>query len=158
MVGLLHSCDGSMNLVLQEAVERIIRPIEDEEPSEEVPLGLYIILGEGSRRGAGRNETYLSKERNHERIPGVGLGSWRRGFYAASQRDGLCAQHTALEQHHKTSDVESGCIQSASRQATRNGKRIYMHTWTTRYPRKRNDTLSMSSLINVPCAFADPSD
>ncbi|CAN9314775.1 unnamed protein product [Alternaria alternata] len=46
MVGLLHSCDGSMNLVLQEAVERIIRPIEDEEPSEEVPLGLYIIRGD----------------------------------------------------------------------------------------------------------------
>ncbi|KAI1532301.1 LSM1 Small nuclear ribonucleoprotein snRNP [Pyrenophora tritici-repentis] len=46
MVGKLHSCDGSMNLVLQEAVERIIRPLEEEVPSEEVPLGLYIIRGD----------------------------------------------------------------------------------------------------------------
>ncbi|KAF1838043.1 LSM-domain-containing protein [Decorospora gaudefroyi] len=46
MVGLLHSCDGSMNLVLQDAVERIIRPVDEDVPSEEVPLGLYIIRGD----------------------------------------------------------------------------------------------------------------
>jgi hypothetical protein len=44
------------------------------------------------------------------------------------------------------------------RQAILDGGRIYMHIWRTRYPRKRKDTLSMSSLINIACAFADPSD
>lgn len=50
MVGTLESCDGSMNLVLSSAVERIIRPRvddpEDDVPSEEVSLGLYIIRGD----------------------------------------------------------------------------------------------------------------
>jgi len=46
MVGTLASCDGSMNLVLADAVERIIRPREEDLKSEEVPLGLYIIRGD----------------------------------------------------------------------------------------------------------------
>lgn len=46
MIGTLFSCDGSMNLVLQDAIERIIRPREDGVPSEEVPLGLYIVRGD----------------------------------------------------------------------------------------------------------------
>lgn len=46
MVGILLSCDGSMNIVLQAAVERITRPCDEEVPSEEVPLGLYIIRGD----------------------------------------------------------------------------------------------------------------
>ena len=46
MVGTLTSCDGSMNLVLADAVERIIRPREEDLKSEEVPLGLYIIRGD----------------------------------------------------------------------------------------------------------------
>jgi U6 snRNA-associated Sm-like protein LSm8 len=46
MVGTLTSCDGSMNLVLADAVERIIRPREEEIESEEVKLGLYIIRGD----------------------------------------------------------------------------------------------------------------
>ena len=46
MVGILKSCDGSMNLVLADAVERIIRPREEDLKSEEVPLGLYIIRGD----------------------------------------------------------------------------------------------------------------
>lgn len=32
--------------VLQNAVERVIRPVEDPEPSVEVPLGLYIVRGD----------------------------------------------------------------------------------------------------------------
>lgn len=32
--------------VLQNAVERVIRPAEDPEPSVEVPLGLYIVRGD----------------------------------------------------------------------------------------------------------------
>jgi small nuclear ribonucleoprotein (snRNP)-like protein len=46
MIGTLHSCDGSMNLVLQSAIERIIRPRDEEVASEEVPLGLYIVRGD----------------------------------------------------------------------------------------------------------------
>lgn len=32
--------------VLEGAIERVIRPAEDDEPSQEVPLGLYIIRGD----------------------------------------------------------------------------------------------------------------
>jgi U6 snRNA-associated Sm-like protein LSm8 len=32
--------------VLQNCVERVIRPAEDDDPSVEVPLGLYILRGE----------------------------------------------------------------------------------------------------------------
>ena len=47
MVGTLLSCDGSMNIVLGDAVERIIRPVDESgTPSEEVPLGLYIVRGD----------------------------------------------------------------------------------------------------------------
>lgn len=46
MVGTLFSCDGSMNLVLIGAVERVVRPREEGIPSEEVPLGLYIVRGD----------------------------------------------------------------------------------------------------------------
>lgn len=35
-----------MPQVLQNAVERVIRPVEDPEPSVEVPLGLYIVRGD----------------------------------------------------------------------------------------------------------------
>lgn len=63
-MGNLFSCDHQTNLVprlllpihvhmptlllqvLEGAIERVIRPVEDEEPSQEVPLGLYIIRGD----------------------------------------------------------------------------------------------------------------
>lgn len=32
--------------VLEGAIERVIRPVEDDEPSQEVPLGLYIVRGD----------------------------------------------------------------------------------------------------------------
>ncbi|KAH7116168.1 hypothetical protein B0J11DRAFT_119058 [Dendryphion nanum] len=47
MVGTLMSCDNSMNIVLSDAVERIIRPADETgHSSEEVPLGLYIVRGD----------------------------------------------------------------------------------------------------------------
>ncbi|KAK2611085.1 hypothetical protein N8I77_004461 [Diaporthe amygdali] len=46
LVGTLISADNQTNLVLQNAIERVIRPVEDPEPSVEVPLGLYIVRGD----------------------------------------------------------------------------------------------------------------
>lgn len=46
LIGTLISADNQTNLVLQNAVERVIRPAEDPEPSMEVPLGLYIVRGD----------------------------------------------------------------------------------------------------------------
>lgn len=37
---------NAISQVLQNAVERVIRPVEDPEPSVEVPLGLYIVRGD----------------------------------------------------------------------------------------------------------------
>ncbi|ORY19038.1 hypothetical protein BCR34DRAFT_553167 [Clohesyomyces aquaticus] len=44
LVGKLVACDGSMNLVLQDTVERVIRPQGEE--SSEVPIGVYIVRGD----------------------------------------------------------------------------------------------------------------
>ncbi|KAF2107997.1 hypothetical protein BDV96DRAFT_505224 [Lophiotrema nucula] len=74
MVGILISCDGSMNLVLQDAVERIIRPREDEEPSQEVPLGLYIIRGD-SVAVCGRLDEELDNTIDWSQVKGEALGS-----------------------------------------------------------------------------------
>lgn len=46
LVGTLLSCDQVTNLVLKDTVERVIRPPDDPDDSEEVPHGLYIIRGE----------------------------------------------------------------------------------------------------------------
>ncbi|KAH0525054.1 hypothetical protein TsFJ059_007470 [Trichoderma semiorbis] len=46
LVGELAACDQSTNLVLKNAVERIIRTPDDPEPSAEVPLGLYLVRGD----------------------------------------------------------------------------------------------------------------
>ncbi|KAF1919918.1 hypothetical protein BDU57DRAFT_513228 [Ampelomyces quisqualis] len=76
MVGTLFSCDGSMNLVLQEAVERIIRPREEEVPSEEVPLGLYIVRGD-SVAVVGRLDEELDKSIDWTKVHGEVLGGTR---------------------------------------------------------------------------------
>jgi U6 snRNA-associated Sm-like protein LSm8 len=73
MVGILQSCDGSMNLVLQEAVERIIRPRDEEEPSEEVPLGLYIIRGD-SVAVVGRVDEEIDDKIDWSKVHGEVLG------------------------------------------------------------------------------------
>ena len=46
LVGTLLSYDQLTNLVLQDTIERVIRPPDDPEESEEVPHGLYLIRGE----------------------------------------------------------------------------------------------------------------
>ncbi|CAG5162347.1 uncharacterized protein ALTATR162_LOCUS6203 [Alternaria atra] len=149
MVGLLHSCDGSMNLVLQEAVERIIRPIEDEEPSEEVPLGLYIIRGDSSWRGARGNETYLKNEKKlwnayQELDLEVGRRGSARGCMGGTEYvpSILHWSNTTNERYWKWMHSDH-----KPRQTILNGGRIYMHIWRTRYPRKRKDTLNYEMLL-----------
>lgn len=46
LTGTLLSCDQLTNLVLSKTIERIIRPATDDEPSEEVEHGVYLIRGE----------------------------------------------------------------------------------------------------------------
>ncbi|KAL7628350.1 hypothetical protein AAE478_002552 [Parahypoxylon ruwenzoriense] len=46
LVGNLLSYDQLTNLVLGQAVERVIRTPDDTEPSTEVPLGLYLVRGD----------------------------------------------------------------------------------------------------------------
>jgi U6 snRNA-associated Sm-like protein LSm8 len=46
LVGNLISYDNTTNLVLSETIERIIRPVEDPEPSSQVEHGLYLIRGD----------------------------------------------------------------------------------------------------------------
>ncbi|CAK7197499.1 U4/U6-U5 snRNP complex subunit LSM8 [Sporothrix eucalyptigena] len=46
LVGTLTSIDNSTNLVLLGTVERVINTPEDDEPSAEVPLGLYLVRGD----------------------------------------------------------------------------------------------------------------
>lgn len=65
-----------MNLVLQEAVERIIRPREEEEPSEVVPLGLYIVRGD-SVAVVGRLDEELDKTIDWTKVHGEVLGNTR---------------------------------------------------------------------------------
>ncbi|KAJ4301394.1 hypothetical protein N0V90_003486 [Kalmusia sp. IMI 367209] len=74
MVGTLMSCDGSMNLVLKDAFERIIRPREEDVPSEEVPLGLYIIRGD-SVAVCGRVDEELDDGIDWTKVHGDVLGT-----------------------------------------------------------------------------------
>ncbi|KAM7209330.1 U6 snRNA-associated Sm-like protein LSm8, partial [Naviculisporaceae sp. PSN 640] len=46
LVGVLVGHDSTTNLVLKQTVERVIRGQDDDEPSAEVPLGLYVVRGE----------------------------------------------------------------------------------------------------------------
>lgn len=74
MVGTLFSCDGSMNLVLADAYERIIRPAEEGVPSEEVPLGLYIVRGD-SVAVCGRVDEDVDGKIDWTKVHGEVLGS-----------------------------------------------------------------------------------
>jgi U6 snRNA-associated Sm-like protein LSm8 len=65
-----------MNLVLQSATERIIRPIEEDEPSEEVPLGLYIIRGD-SVAVVGRVDEEIDDKIDWGKVHGEVLGGTR---------------------------------------------------------------------------------
>ncbi|KAF2650576.1 Sm-like ribonucleoprotein [Lophiostoma macrostomum CBS 122681] len=76
MVGTLLSCDGSMNLVLRDAVERIIRPADEGMNSEEVPLGLYIIRGD-SVAVCGKVDEELDASIDWNKVHGEVLGGTR---------------------------------------------------------------------------------
>jgi U6 snRNA-associated Sm-like protein LSm8 len=76
MVGILLSCDGSMNLVLRDAVERIIRPADEGIASEEVPLGLYIIRGD-SVAVCGKVDEELDQSIDWNKVHGEVLGGTR---------------------------------------------------------------------------------
>jgi len=65
-----------MNLVLQNATERIIRPREEEVPSEEVPLGLYIVRGD-SVAVVGRLDEELDGSIDWSKVRGEVLGGTR---------------------------------------------------------------------------------
>lgn len=74
MVGTLLSCDASMNLVLQDAIERIIRPRDEDVPSEEVPLGLYIVRGD-SVAIVGKVDEETDGQIDWSRVHGEAFGS-----------------------------------------------------------------------------------
>ncbi|CAN8098823.1 unnamed protein product [Discula destructiva] len=74
LVGSLFSCDQQTNLVLQGAVERVIRPAEDDEPSQEVPLGLYIIRGDNVCV-VGLVDEPLDESINWAEVRGAAIGS-----------------------------------------------------------------------------------
>ena len=78
MVGTLESCDGSMNLVLSSAIERIIRPrvddAEDDVPSEEVSLGLYIVRGD-SVAVCGRVDEEIDESIDWTKVRGEVIGT-----------------------------------------------------------------------------------
>lgn len=74
MVGTLLSCDGSMNLVLENAIERVIRPRDDGVPSEEVPLGLYIVRGD-SVAICGKVDEEIDGQIDWEKVHGEPLGT-----------------------------------------------------------------------------------
>lgn len=46
LTGTLVSHDQLTNLVLRNTLERVIRPVDDEEPSSETPHGLYMVRGD----------------------------------------------------------------------------------------------------------------
>jgi U6 snRNA-associated Sm-like protein LSm8 len=74
MVGTLISCDNSMNLVLQDTVERIIRPRDEDLPSEEVPLGLYIVRGD-TVAVCGKVDEEVDGQINWEKVHGEPIGT-----------------------------------------------------------------------------------
>lgn len=76
LIGILTSCDGSMNLVLADTMERIIRPADEGVPSEEVPLGLYIIRGD-SVAVCGRVDEEVDGKIDWSKVHGEALGGMK---------------------------------------------------------------------------------
>jgi U6 snRNA-associated Sm-like protein LSm8 len=46
LVGTLTAFDNNTNVVLSDTIERVIRPVDDPEPSSQVEHGLYLIRGD----------------------------------------------------------------------------------------------------------------
>ncbi|KAI2620858.1 like-Sm domain-containing protein [Xylaria nigripes] len=73
LVGNLLSCDQQTNLVLGQAVERVIRTPDDDEPSTAVPLGLYIVRGDNVCL-VGLVDEPLDDSINWEQVKGLAIG------------------------------------------------------------------------------------
>ncbi|KAI1268785.1 like-Sm domain-containing protein [Xylariaceae sp. FL1019] len=73
LVGNLLSCDQQTNLVLGQAVERVIRDADDDEASTEVPLGLYIVRGDNVCV-VGLVDEPLDESINWEQVKGSAIG------------------------------------------------------------------------------------
>lgn len=46
LLGILESHDQQTNVILSNTIERVIRPVEDEEPNSVVEHGLYLVRGD----------------------------------------------------------------------------------------------------------------
>ncbi|KAI1172404.1 like-Sm domain-containing protein [Nemania sp. FL0916] len=73
LVGNLLSCDQQTNLVLGQAVERVIRTQDDDEASTEMPLGLYIVRGDNVCL-VGLVDEALDSSINWEQVKGSAIG------------------------------------------------------------------------------------
>ncbi|KAF3061301.1 U6 snRNA-associated Sm-like protein LSm8 [Daldinia childiae] len=73
LVGNLLSCDQMTNLVLGQAVERVIRTPDDTDPSTEVPLGLYLVRGDNVCV-VGLVDESLDDSINWEQVKGSAIG------------------------------------------------------------------------------------
>ncbi|KAI0429395.1 like-Sm domain-containing protein [Xylaria sp. FL1042] len=73
LVGNLLSCDQQTNLVLGQAIERVIRTPDDDEASTVVPLGLYIVRGDNVCV-VGLVDEALDDSINWEQVKGSAIG------------------------------------------------------------------------------------
>ncbi|CAJ2512986.1 Uu.00g011050.m01.CDS01 [Anthostomella pinea] len=73
LVGNLLSCDQQTNLVLGKATERVIRTPDDDEPSTEVPLGLYLVRGDNVCV-VGLVDESLDESINWQEVKGLAIG------------------------------------------------------------------------------------
>ncbi|KAF2153092.1 LSM-domain-containing protein [Myriangium duriaei CBS 260.36] len=74
LTGKLISCDQVTNLVLQDTIERIIRPPDDPEESVEQPHGLYMIRGDNVVV-AGLVDEELDNQINWSQVRGEVIGT-----------------------------------------------------------------------------------
>ncbi|KAF1992711.1 hypothetical protein P154DRAFT_528261 [Amniculicola lignicola CBS 123094] len=76
IVGTLISCDNQMNLVLEDAYDRIIRSESSAEPSEIRPFGIYLVRGDNVAL-CGRVDEEMDKTIDWTRVRGEPIGTTR---------------------------------------------------------------------------------
>ncbi|KAK5658706.1 hypothetical protein OQA88_1515 [Cercophora sp. LCS_1] len=74
LVGTLVASDNTTNLVLSGTTERVIKTVEEGEPSEEVPHGLYVVRGENVCV-VGLVDEALDASINWTEVKGVPIGT-----------------------------------------------------------------------------------
>lgn len=72
-MGILESFDQQTNLVLSATIERIIRPVDDEEASTEVSHGLYLVRGDNITI-CGEVDEQLDESIDWEKVRGDVIG------------------------------------------------------------------------------------